>query len=89
MKINILSKNNPNRWFLIKSSNTGEESIKLFGNGGEQNVNKVETGQPVLLDYLTETELETKVNDISGIADYYKDSVETESGKFQGPSSKY
>ena len=84
-----ISKNNPNRWFLVQDSGTGESSIILFGSAGEQGVNQLVTGQPVLLDYLTEDELEIKVNDVTGISDYYKDAVESGSPKFQLPSGKY
>ncbi len=84
-----IDKTNPNRWFLVQTSGTGEESIKVFGNAGLQGVNELETGQPVLLDYFTEEELEIKVNEVAGITDYYKDSVESGSDKFQQPSGLY
>ena len=84
-----IEKDNPNRWFLIQNSGTSEPSIILFGSAGDQWVNEQVTGQPNLLDYLTEGELETEVNTVAGIPDYYKDSVETESRKFQGPSGIY
>ena len=87
--INSIGKNNPNRWFIIQDNGTGETSIIVFGNAGLQGVNELISGQPILLDYLTEDELEIKVNDVSGIADYYKDAVENESPKFQMPSQKY
>ena len=86
---NSIGKNNPNRWFLIQNSGTSEPSIVLFGSAGDQGVNELVTGQPNLLDYLTEGELEIEVNTVAGIPDYYKDSVETESRKFQGPSGIY
>ena len=84
-----IEKDNPKRWFLIQDSGTSEPSIILFGSAGDQWVNVLVTGQPNLLDYLTEGELETEVNTVTGIPDYYKDSVETESDKFQGPSGIY
>ena len=84
-----IEKDNPNRWFLIQNSGTSEPSIVLFGSAGDQWVNVLVTGQPNLLNYLTEDELETEVNTVAGIPDYYKDSVETESDKFQGPSGIY
>jgi len=84
-----IEKDNPNRWFLIQNSGTSEPSIVLFGSAGDQGVNVLVTGQPNLLNYLTEDELETEVNTVAGIPDYYKDSVETESDKFQGPSGIY
>ena len=84
-----IEKDNPNRWFLIQNSGTSEPSIVLFGSAGNQGVNVLVTGQPNLLDYLTETELETEVNAVAGIPDYYKDAVKSESDKFQGPSGIY
>ena len=84
-----IEKDNPNRWFLIQNSGTSEPSIVLFGSAGDQGVNVLVTGQPNLLDYLTETELETEVNAVAGIPDYYKDAVKSESDKFQGPSGIY
>ena len=87
--INSIGKNNPNRWYISQNSGSGETSIIAFGNAGLVGINELITGQPILLDYLTEDELEIKVNDVSGIADYYKDAVENESLKFQMPSEKY
>ena len=84
-----IDKNDPKRWFIVQDSGTGEESIKVFGNAGDQGATEVVTGQPVLLNYLTEDELEIKVNTVADIPDYYKDSVENESDKFQLPSGKY
>ena len=84
-----IEKDNPKRWFLIQDSGTREPSIILFGSAGDQGVNVLVTGQPNLLDYLTETELETEVNAVAGIPDYYKDAVKSESDKFQGPSGIY
>ena len=86
---NHIHKDDPNRWFIIQNNATGEESLILFGHAGDQGVNELVTGEPILLDYLTENEVEIKVNDIAGISDYYKDAVETGSPKFQLPSYKY
>jgi hypothetical protein len=86
---NHIHRNDPNRWFIIQNNATGEESLILFGHAGDQGVNELVTGEPILLDYLTEDELEIKVNDVTGISDYYKDAVESYSSKFQLPSGKY
>ena len=86
---NHIHKNDPKRWFLIQDSGTGEVSIKVFGNAGEQGVSELETGQPILLDYLTEDELEVEVDNTANITNYYKDAVESGSNKFQGSSGKY
>ena len=84
-----ISKNDPNRWFLVQSIVSGESGIMVFGNVGEQGVNQLVTGQPNLANYLTEDELETEVNNVAGIPNYYKDAVESGSSKFQLPSGKY
>ena len=89
MTIKILTKDNPNRWFLIQSNDSGEAGIICFGNGGEQGSSKVETGQPKLESYLTEPELESKVNEVVGDNEYYKNSVESGSEKFVGESGIY
>lgn len=86
--INEITKDNPNRWFYVMNG-AGEAGLVVFGYVGDLGVTQVETGQPTINAFLTEDELETFVNEDVGIADYYKDAVETESSKFQGPSSKY
>jgi hypothetical protein len=83
-----ISKNNPNRWFLVQDSGTGESSIIVFGNAGEQGVSQLVTGQPNLITYLTEDELEIYVDNIAG-PNYYYLSVLSFSEKFQLPSGKY
>lgn len=84
-----INKDDPKRWFIIQSNGSGEESIVLFGNAGDQGVTELTTGQPILLNYLTEVELQTKVNEVAGIPDYYKDEVELGDDKFQKPSVLY
>tara|TARA_R110000803_G_scaffold13681_1_gene38346 strand:+ start:1051 stop:1335 length:285 start_codon:yes stop_codon:yes gene_type:complete len=86
--INEITKDNPNRWFLVYDNDAGEGSFVLFGYVGDINVNQLETGQPNILAYLTEDELETYLDSIAG-AGYYKNAVESESEKFQTPSQKY
>ena len=86
--INEITKDNPKRWFLVYDNDTGEESFILFGYVGDINVNQLETGQPNILAFLTEDELEIYLDNIAG-DNYYKDAVETSSDKFQGPSGKY
>jgi len=83
-----IHKDDINRWFLVYDNNAGESGFVLFGYVGDLNVNELETGQPNLLSFLTEDELEVYLDNIAG-ADYYKDSVENESPKFQMPSEKY
>ena len=84
-----ISKNNPNRQFIVQNNELGEESIVVFGNAGDQGATQLTTGQPILLNYLTETELQTKVNEVAGIPNYYKDAVELADSKFQQPSGLY
>ena len=86
--INEITKDNPNRWFLVYDNDPGEESFILFGYVGLINVNQLMSGQPNILSFLTEDELELYLDSIAGEG-YYKESVETESDKFQGPSGKY
>lgn len=83
-----IHKDDVNRWFLVSNTTPGEPGFVLFGYAGDFDVNELETGQPNLLSYLTEDELETYLDNIAG-ADYYKDAVESDSPKFQGPSQKY
>ena len=83
-----IHKDDINRWFLVYDNDTGEESFILFGYVGLININQLETGQPNILSFLTEDELEIYLDNIAG-DNYYKDAVETSSDKFQGPSGKY
>jgi len=86
--IKEILKNNPNRWFLVYGNNSGETSFILFGWVGPINVNQLVSGQPNILAFLTEDELEDYLDEVAG-ENYYKDAVENESYKFQGPSGKY
>jgi len=83
-----IHKDDINRWFLVYDNDTGEESFILFGYVGPININELSTGQPNILSFLTEDELEIYLDSIAG-DNYYKDAVETSSDKFQGPSGKY
>jgi hypothetical protein len=71
------------RWFCVKNA---ANIIHVFGNVNLGN--NLGTGQPTLLTYLTEDELETYVDSILG-ANYYKDAVETSNPIFMGESGKY
>ena len=86
--IQEILKDDPKRWFLIYDNDSGEASFILFGWVGPINVNQLISGQPNILAFLTEDELEIYLDNIAG-DNYYKDSVETSSDKFQGPSGKY
>ena len=83
-----IHKDDINRWFLVYDNDPAEESFILFGWVGPIDVNELSTGQPNILAFLTEDELEIYLDNIAG-AGYYKEAVETESDKFQGPSGKY
>jgi hypothetical protein len=83
-----ITKASTNRWFAIMSV-SGESGLVLFGYAGEQNVSELLTGEPTLNSFLTEDELEVFVNEETKIPNYYKDSVENDSQKFQSPSQKY
>ena len=84
-----INRDDPKRWFIIQNNESGEESIVVFGNAGDQGETELTTGQPILLNYLTETELQTKINEVTGIPGYYKDAVELADDKFQQPSGLY
>jgi len=86
--INQITKDNPKRWFLVYDSDEGELGFVLFGYVGPIDVNELVTGQPNILAFLTEDELEIYLDNIAG-ANYYKNAVESDSEKFQGPSQKY
>ena len=83
-----IHKDDVNRWFLVYDNDEGERGFVLFGYVGAIDVNELETGQPNILSYLTEDELEIYLDNIAG-ANYYKDAVESDSEKFQPPSQKY
>ena len=86
---NHIDKDNPNRWVLIQNDSTGEQSIVSFGYIGEQGKTELETGLPTLSSYLTEQELEIAVDTVAEDNEYYKNAVETDSGKFFGVSGIY
>ena len=86
--INEITKDNPNRWFLVYDNDSGEGAFILFGYVGDINVNQLSTGQPNILAFFLEDELETYLDNIAGLG-YYKNAVESESEKFQEPSQKY
>ena len=83
-----IHKDDVNRWFLVYDNDPGELGFVLFGYVGAIDVNELVTGQPNILSYLTEDELEIYLDSVAG-ADYYKNAVESNSEKFQGPSQKY
>ena len=83
-----IHKDDVNRWFLVYDNDEGELGFILFGYVGAIDVNELVTGQPNILSYLTEDELETYLDNIAG-ENYYKDAVESQSNKFQPPSQKY
>ena len=83
-----IHKDDINRWFLVYNNTPGELGFVLFGYVGPIDVNELVSGQPNLTSFFTEDELETYINNIAG-SGYYKNSVESESNKFQGPSMKY
>jgi len=86
--IQEILKEDPKRWFLVYNNDSGETSFILFGWVGPVNVNQLISGQPNILAFLTEDELEIYLDTLAG-ENYYKDAVETSSDKFQGPSGKY
>ena len=86
--INQISTDNPKRWFVVSDSDIGELAFILFGYVGAIHETELTTGQPNIFAFLTEDELEIYLDNIAGVG-YYKEAVETQSEKFQGPSQKY
>jgi len=86
---NHIDKNDLKRWFYVQDNGTSETSLIMFGNLGEVGVSELESGQPIVMNYLTEQELESAVNTIAEDTNYYKNAVETESPKFMMPSQLY
>tara|TARA_Y100000361_G_C10897770_1_gene207461 strand:- start:98 stop:361 length:264 start_codon:yes stop_codon:yes gene_type:complete len=84
--MNKITKDNPNRWFYVMDA---EDNLVVFGYAGSQGDTEVSTGQPTINSFLIEDELEDFINEKTGIEEYYKNTIEESSDKFQGPSSKY
>ena len=84
-----IERDDPKRWFIVKKVGNTENDLVLFGNAVSGSV--LSTGQPELLQYLTEEELQDKVNEIAGESDYYEQAAMApwESGKFNGVSVIY
>lgn len=84
-----IEKNDPKRWFIVKKLENTGDSIKGFGNSPMGDL--LSTGQPELLQYLTEEELQLEVNKISGQEEYYKlvATAEVDSQKYIGISKIY
>jgi hypothetical protein len=84
-----INKDEPKRWFIVKKVGNTENDLVLFGNVASGNV--LSTGQPELLKYLTEEELQTKVNEITGEYNYYEQAAIApwENSKFNGVSVIY
>ena len=78
-----ISKTKEKRWFCIK---TEENIIHVFGQVDLGNV--LDTGEPILLVYLTEDELENYVDSVLG-TNYYVIAVTTQNEIFMGTSGKY
>ena len=64
--VNEITKDNPNRWFLVYDNDIGEEGFVLFGYVGEINETQLSTGQPNILPFLTEDDLQFYVDNIAG-----------------------
>ncbi len=78
-----ISKTDEKRWFCVE---TIADVIHVFGQVDLGNV--LDTGEPTLLTYLTEDELEIYVDNKLG-PDAYKDAVENGGELFMGKSEKY
>ncbi len=85
MAITTITRDDPKRWVLVRFDTEGSESFVSFGNLGEGT--QLESPRPIVLNYMTEEELETVVNEIAEDENYYQDAVETESDKFIMPNA--
>lgn len=88
MSHHTIHTNDINRWFLVYDNETGASGFILFGYVGPININELSSGQPNIVSFLTEDELEIYIDNIAG-PNYYYLSILTFSEKFQGPSGKY
>lgn len=84
-----IERDDPKRWFIVKKLGNTESDLVVFGNAVAGSV--LSTGQPELLQYLTEEELQDKVNEIAGESNYYEQAAMEPwvSGKFNGISGIY
>ena len=82
-----IDKTDTERWFAIING-PGEAGLVLFGWAFPVGTSVLESGQPSIVTYLTERELETYIDTETGIEDYYRTAVETSSPFFQGVNRK-
>tara|TARA_Y100000748_G_C15487530_1_gene485316 strand:- start:128 stop:424 length:297 start_codon:yes stop_codon:yes gene_type:complete len=87
MAITTITKDDPKRWVIVRFDTEGTDSLVLFGNLGEET--QLESPRPIVLNYMTEQELETVVNEVADDENYYQNAVETENDKFMMPSGIY
>ena len=78
-----INKTDTDRWFCIE---TEENIIHVFGQVNLGNI--LDTGEHILITYLTEDELETYVDSVLG-TNYYVIAVTTGNDIFMGTSGKY
>ena len=87
-----IEKNDPERWFAVLNG-PSVDGLVVFGWAFDVGTAELESGQPTIVTYLTERELETFIDTETGIADYYKnavlDSFVNTQSKFAGPSTLY
>ena len=61
--------------------------VKCFGNVPTES--RLSTGQPILEKFMTEEELQSKINQMAGDTNYYENAVTTGSTIYNGVSSMY
>ena len=80
---NHIDKTDIDRWYCVEQQ---DNTVQVFG---QVNLgNELVSGQPTLITYLTEDELEIYIDNKLG-PDAYKDAVENGSELFMGKSGKY
>ena len=88
-------KDDPERWFIARETTIGAlfgitpniSRVKCFGN--VPSGSRLSTGQPVLQKFMTEEELQSKINQMAGDPNYYKNAATTDNPIYNGVSGIY
>ena len=88
-------KDDAERWFIARQTTIGAlfgitpniSRVKCFGNVPDES--RLSTGQPVLEKFMTEEELQIRINQMAGDPNYYKNAVTTGNPIYNGVSGIY